>query len=55
MFTSVGIDNFESEIRLAKKPVLVSCIRRDLELKEQIELLELVSKKNAQNLIRELL
>ena len=50
MFTSVGMDNFDSEIRLEMKPVLLACIRRGFELREQIDLLEKVSRKYAHNL-----
>ena len=50
MFTSVGMDNFDSEIRLELKPVLLACIRRGFELREQIDLLEKVSRKYAPNL-----
>ncbi len=50
MFTSVGMDNFDSEIRLEMKPVLLACIRRGYELREQIDLLEKVSRKYAHNL-----
>ena len=50
MFTSVSMDNFDSEIRLEMKPVLLACIRRGFELREQINLLEKVSRKYAQNL-----
>ena len=50
MFTSVGMDNFDSEIRLEMKPVLLACIRRGFELREQIDLLEKVSRKYAPNL-----
>ncbi len=50
MFTSVGMDNFDSEIRLEMKPVLLACIRRGFELREQIDLLEKISRKYAPNL-----
>jgi hypothetical protein len=43
VFTSVEMDNFESEVTMAQKPVLLACIRRGFELKGQIELLEMLS------------
>jgi hypothetical protein len=43
VFTSVEMENFESEVMMASKPVLLACIRRGFELREQIELLEMVS------------
>ena len=50
MFTSVDMDNFDSEIRLEMRPVLLACIRRGFEMKEQINLLEDVSRLYAQKL-----
>ena len=47
MFTSVEMENFESEVKMASKPVLLACIRRGFELREQIELLEMVSEQYA--------
>nr|QIV52802.1 hypothetical protein [uncultured bacterium] len=47
MFTTIDTENFESEIITAKDPVLLACIRRDHELKEQLELLENISKENS--------
>jgi len=44
MFTSIGADNFDSEILSEKKPVILAYIRRDYEYKNQIEFLENVSK-----------
>jgi hypothetical protein len=44
------MDNFESEIRLEMKPVLLACIRRGFELREQIDLLEKLSRKYTHNL-----
>ncbi|MBW2663215.1 MAG: hypothetical protein JRD93_14785 [Deltaproteobacteria bacterium] len=44
MFTSIGADNFDSEILSEKRPVLLAYIRRDYEYKNQIEILESVSK-----------
>ena len=49
MFTSIGMDNFESEISLEMKPVLLACIRRGFEAKEQLKVLETVSRKMAQS------
>lgn len=50
MFTSIGMDNFEAEIGLEKRPVLLACIRRGFEMSEQIRLLEEVSKKHTHSL-----
>jgi hypothetical protein len=47
VFITIDTENFESEIITAKNPVLLACIRRDHELKEQLELLEKVSKENS--------
>ena len=47
MFTSVGMDNFESEISLELRPVLLACIRRGFEAKDQLKTLEAVSDKLA--------
>jgi hypothetical protein len=44
MFTSIGSDTFDSEILSEKRPVLLAYIRRDYEYKNQIEILESVSK-----------
>ena len=44
MFTSIGMDNFESEIRLELRPILLACIRRGFEAKEQLKVLEKVSR-----------
>lgn len=49
MFTSVGMDNFESEITLELRPVLMACIRRGFEEKEQLKILKAVSSKIARN------
>ena len=49
MFTSIAMDNFESEIRLELRPVLLACIRRGFEAKEQLKILEAVSRKIARN------
>lgn len=49
MFTSVGMDNFESEIRLELRPVILACIHRGFEAKEQIKILETVSRKTSWN------
>lgn len=45
MFTSIGTDNFDSEILSEKRPVLLAYIRRDYEYKNQIEILKSVSNK----------
>ncbi len=45
MYTSIGMDNFESEIGLERRPVLLACIRRGFEAKEQLQILEEVSRK----------
>jgi thioredoxin-related protein len=37
------MDNFESEIRLELRPILLACIRRGFESKEQLKVLEQVS------------
>ena len=49
VFTSIGMDNFESEIMLELKPVLLACIHRGFEAKEQLKILEVVSRKIDQN------
>jgi hypothetical protein len=43
VFTSIGLDNFESEIRLELRPILLACIRRGFEAKEQHMVLKAVS------------
>jgi thioredoxin-related protein len=45
VFTSIGMDNFESEIWLELRPVLLACIHRRFEAKEQLKILEEVSRK----------
>jgi hypothetical protein len=45
MLTSIGIDDFDSEIKAKKRPILLACIRRDYEYKEQAEILESVSER----------
>ena len=45
MFISIGNDNFESEIIKEEKPILAACIHRYFEFKEQIDVLESISKK----------
>lgn len=50
MFTSIGMDNFESEVRLELRPVLVACIHRGFEAKAQLKILEEVSRKIAWNI-----
>jgi len=49
VFTSIGIDNFESEIRLEPRPVLLACIHRGFEGREQLKVLEAVSRKIARD------
>jgi len=43
------MDNFESEIRLELRPVLLACIHRGFEAKEQLKILEAASRKIDQN------
>lgn len=49
VFTSIAMDNFESEIRLELRPVLLACIRHGFEAKEQLKILEAVSRKITRN------
>ena len=44
MFTTIGADNFDSEILSEKRHVLLAYIRRDYGFKNQIEILEDLSK-----------
>ncbi len=45
MFTPIGMDNFDFEITAEKRPVLLACIRRDDEYREQTEVLESISRR----------
>ncbi len=47
MFCSIDMDNFESEIWLESRPVLLACIHRGFEANEQLKILEAVSTKIA--------
>lgn len=44
-FTPIRMDNIDTEIRTEKRPILLACIRRDYEYKEQAEILENVSER----------
>ena len=50
MFVSIGMDNFDSEIKAEKRSVLLACIRRDDEFKEQTAVLDNVSKRYGERL-----
>ena len=50
MFELISTDNFESGLLDEKRPVLLACIRRDHEFKEQTEVLERVSKSYGEDL-----
>ena len=45
MFTIIRLDNFKSEVMEEKGPVFLACVRRDIEFKEQTEILENLSKR----------
>ena len=45
MFTSIHLDNFDSEIAEEEGPVLLAYIRSDHEYKEQTEVLDVIAKK----------
>ena len=45
MFTSINLDNFDSEISEEERTVLLAYIRSDYEYKDQTEVLDAVSKK----------
>jgi len=45
VFTSIGMENVESVIRLEQRPVLLACLRRGFEAKAQLKILKEVSGK----------
>ncbi len=44
MFTSIILDNFESEVIKEERPILFACIRRDFEFNKQTEVLKSIAK-----------
>ena len=44
-FTTIRMDNFDSEIKEGNRPLLLACILRGDDFKEQIKVLESVSKR----------
>jgi len=48
--TSIRLDNFELEIIEEKRPVLLACLHRYFEFREQTDVLKMVSKEYAESL-----